>query len=102
MDKVSRISQIIIQVFRLSLQQGSPNRTFLIEELKNTKSLSSIELEQVEEKVFGGILDIGAQWFMEHFPSLSLTEKCSCGCGGLRMKAREGQTSAIHASKSRA
>lgn len=90
MDKVSKISQVVLEIFRATLQ-GSLSKEFFIEELKNTRSLSLRERELLEEKILDGILNLGSEWLAINFPSLSVMEPCRCSgrnCNGWRLKER--------------
>jgi hypothetical protein len=93
--KITRIAQIILSIFKMKLE-GSPSKEFFVGELKSAGILSLRECELLEEKIFDGILDIGAEWFFENFPSLSSMEKCECnedGCNGWRLKDEEEKES---------
>lgn len=92
MDRVTKISSLITEIFRTSLAQGSPDREFFARCLDGTNSLSPRELEQLEELVLNGILNLCSEWFATDFPSLSLMERCTCGeagCNGWRLKEPE-------------
>ena len=98
-DKIVRLAEIVTQIFRLSLKEGSPDKAFLIGELRGTKELTYEEVEQLDELFTQGVMSIATEWLVEHFPTLSLMEFCDCGCGGLRVRDREGQKELLDVSK---